>query len=140
MSTTEISPLTDTRPTARARGTAVIAAVCAALVVWIIAAPLLGVALTVVQGAGTQQVGPAAVLLVSALVGLAGWALLAVLERWTRSARSIWTALAGVVTLVSLAGPLSATTTSATVSLTCLHLAVAAVLMSLLGRSAAVRR
>jgi hypothetical protein len=76
---------------------------------------------------------------VSALAGLAGWALLAVLERWTCSARSIWTSLACVFALVSLLGPLGATTTSATVSLTCLHLAVAAVLISLLSRSAAAR-
>lgn len=139
MSATTMSTRTDTRPIRWARPTAVIAAAGAALVVWVVAAPVLGVELTVVQGTGTQQVGPVAVVLVSVLAGLVGWALLAALERWTRNARRSWVALAGVVTLVSLVGPLGATSTSGTLSLVCLHLAVAAVLIALLSRSAAAR-
>ncbi len=73
--------------------------------------------------------------IVAVLTGLAGWALLTVLERLTKRARTAWTAIALVLLLVSLAGPLSATTPAATVGLAALHLVVAAVLIIGLRRS-----
>ena len=127
----------------RSRGFAVIAAVLAALVVWSIAVPLLGVQLTVHKspgGSDLQTVGPAFVLVVSLLASLLGWGLLAVLERRTRRAGIVWTVVAGAVLLLSLAGPLTAAvTTGGKVSLVLLHLSVAAVLIPLLRRTAVPR-
>jgi Family of unknown function (DUF6069) len=68
------------------------------------------------------------------VTGLAGWALLALLARFTARARTIWTAIAVLFALLSLAGPLSilATTEANVLALALMHLAVAAVLIPIL--------
>jgi Family of unknown function (DUF6069) len=66
------------------------------------------------------------------LAALAGWGLLALLERFTARPRTIWTAIAVLVGLLSLVGPLStiaSTTVANGLSLALMHLAVAAVLI-----------
>ncbi|GIH17926.1 DUF6069 family protein [Rugosimonospora africana] len=127
-----------TRPAAArgARPLAVAATVAATLAVWAVADPLAGVRLAVRSGDSTRIVGPASVAVVGLVVGLAAWGLLALLERVSRRARGIWTGIALAVFVVSLAGPLGGATTAATVSLACLHLAAAAVLIPLLARTA----
>jgi hypothetical protein len=129
------------RPTRRARLVAVLGATAAALGVWALAGPLLGVDLTVRTSAdaATQHIGPVAVTLVGVLVGLAGWGTLALAERRTPArARTGWMILAVAVLAVSLAGPItSATTTAATIALLGMHLTVAAVLIPGLARTAA---
>jgi hypothetical protein len=125
-----------TRPQ-RARALAVIAATLAALAVWLITDPLLGIDLTGTTRPGSQQLQPITPALVagaSLAVALAGWALLALLERFTARARTIWTAVALLVALLSLAGPLSilASTEANVLALALMHLAVAAVLIPML--------
>lgn len=124
----------------RSRAVAVAAAVFAALLVWSIGVPVLGVDLTVRTGpedSGAQTIGPTLMVAVSALAALAGWALLAVLERYIHRVGAIWSAAAGVVLLASLTGPLTgATSTSAALTLVAIHAAVAVVLIPLLARTA----
>jgi peptidoglycan/LPS O-acetylase OafA/YrhL len=75
---------------------------------------------------------PALVAGTSLVAALAGWGLLALLERFTARPRTSWTAIAGLVGLLSLVGPLSAiasTTVANGLSLALMHLAVAAVLI-----------
>jgi hypothetical protein len=62
--------------------------------------------------------------------------LLAVLERLTRRARAAWTVCAVAALIASLAGPLAAQTTAASMVLAGLHLLVAGVLITGLRRSA----
>jgi len=130
--TRTVTPIT--RPW-RARALAVIAAVLAALAVWLVTDPLLGVELAAPTRPGSeelQSITPALVAGTSLVIALAGWGLLALLERFTARPRTIWTAIALLVGLLSLAGPLStiASTTAANgVSLALMHLAVAAVLI-----------
>lgn len=119
-----------TRPTRRRRALAVLGAAAATLTVWAIARPLAGVDLRVHVGSGTQHVGPATVVAVSVLTGLAAWALLAALEHFSPRAPTIWTAIALAALALSLAGPLtSGATTAAKMALTGMHLAAAAVLV-----------
>jgi hypothetical protein len=125
--------------TRRARGYVVLAATGAGLLGWAVAGPAAGVHLTVRIGsaAADQHVGPAAVVVASVLAGLAGWALLALLERHAPKARTIWTGIAVAVLAASvLAGPLGGVTTSAKVALAGLHLLVGAVLIVGLRRTA----
>ena len=123
-----------TRPR-RARALAVVAAALAALAVWLVTDPLLGFDLAGPTRPGSQElmsITPALVAGTSLVVALAGWALLALLERFTARARTIWTAIALLVALLSLAGPLSAlasTSAANAVALALMHLAVAAVLI-----------
>lgn len=141
MATTRASTPTNGSRTGSPRRTrllAVAGAALAALAVWAIADPVAGVDLAVRQGpdATPQEIGPAAVVLVSVLAGLAAWAALAVLERLSSSARRDWTILAVAVLVLSLTGPIAAATTiTGKAALAGMHLAVAAVLVPLLARS-----
>jgi Family of unknown function (DUF6069) len=111
-------------------------ATLAAVAVWAIEVPLLGIRLETQFGnAAPQGVGIGAVVL-SALAGsLAGWGLLAILERRFARARAIWTGIAIAVLLASFSLPVSAgTTTTTKVALAMMHLAVGAVLIPTLRR------
>jgi hypothetical protein len=104
--------------------------------VWVIEVPLLGIRLQTQFGnAAPQGVGIAAVVVSSLAGSLAGWGLLAILERRFARARSIWTGIAIAVLLASFSLPFSAgTTTTTKVALAMMHLAVAAVLIPTLRR------
>lgn len=108
----------------RARLLVVGGAAVSALVVWFFAVHLLGVELVVAMGSTEQPVGPVAVVGTALVAGLAGWGLLAVLQRWTTRARTVWTVVAVTVLLLSLLGPIGAITGSAMITLAILHLVV----------------
>ncbi|MFI5837691.1 DUF6069 family protein [Micromonospora sp. NPDC051300] len=131
-------PATTVRPAHRRdRLLTVLAATAATLSGWAVAVPLAGVELTARSGGGEQRVTPVAVAASTLLAGVAGWALLAVLERLTGRARTVWTAVAAVVLLLSLLGPLTGGVgRPATVTLVVLHLLAGAVLVPGLRRSA----
>jgi hypothetical protein len=136
--------LDDTRSPRRrrqVRWTAVAAAVVAAVVVWAIVGPALGRELTVgADGSSAQTVGFGVVLGVSLGASLLGLGSLALLERITGRARAIWTALAAVVLLLSLGGPISVQAPTGTkISLALLHLVVGAVLIPPLARTSPTR-
>ncbi len=127
----------------RVRLLAVALAALAGVAVWVVAdvfgvdvrQPAFGVAQQ------SQALGAPFVAVVSALAALAGWGLLAVLERLTASARRVWTAIATVALLLSLGAPLSGhgVTASSRVTLVAMHLAVGAVVITLLRRSSQPR-
>ncbi|QDO87659.1 hypothetical protein FNH13_04315 [Ornithinimicrobium ciconiae] len=105
----------------------------AALLTWLVADPVLGVDLEVLTtpgGDATRLVSAGAIVSSTIIVGLLGWALLAVLQRISGRGTTIWRWTATTVALLSLAGPLTlAQTTAATVVLTVLHVVVAAILL-----------
>lgn len=105
----------------------------AALAVWVVAGPVLGTDLAALPspGAGAAlEITPSAVVISSVVAGLLGWAVLALLERFTARAATAWRWVAGAATLLSLGGPLTlAEGVGATVTLTLMHLVVAAVLI-----------
>jgi predicted permease len=113
------------------RAMTVAAATVAAIAVWAIAVPLLGAHLLIRFGSGApESIGVDYILGATVITSLIGWGVLALLERRTPRARTIWTALAIVVVLVSLGLPLTAgTTTSTKVVLALMHVAVASVLI-----------
>ncbi|ATO13000.1 hypothetical protein CO540_03455 [Micromonospora sp. WMMA2032] len=132
-------PSTAVRPARRRdRLLTVLAATAATLLGWAVAVPLAGVELTARGGGGAaQRVTPVAVAVSTLLAGLAGWALLALLERLTARARPVWTVVAVLVLALSLLGPVGAGVGSAaTVTLVSLHLVAAAVLVPGLRRTA----
>ncbi|MFG1698810.1 DUF6069 family protein [Nonomuraea sp. NPDC049309] len=109
----------------------VLVAAASALVVWALAVPVAGVALTVRMGGGTQVVGPMSVIVAGLAAGLAGWGLLAVLERSASRPGRVWTFVAVAVLILSLLGPLgSAVGGAATAVLIVMHLVVGAVLLA----------
>jgi hypothetical protein len=111
-------------------------ATLAAVALWAIEVPLLGIRLQSQFGnAAPQSVGIVSVVLSALTASLAGWGLLAILERRFARARTIWTGIAIAVLLASLSVPVSAGTTATTkVALAMMHIAVAAVLIPTLRR------
>jgi hypothetical protein len=118
------------------RGLTVLAAAAGASLVWVLADPIGGIDLAVRAGDATRPVGFGGVLFTGLLAGVAGWALLAVLERALSRPRRTWTAIAVVVLVLSLAGPLASGADAASRTLlTGLHLIVGAVLIAGLRRT-----
>lgn len=133
---TEVRPAEPTtRARTRARALGVGGAVLAAVAVWVLAVPVLGVELLVARAGEVHPVGGGAVVASSLVAGLTGWGLLALLERLSCRARPVWTAAALAVLVLSLVGPQGGVTTAATVTLTTMHLAVAAVLVPALTKA-----
>lgn len=132
------APVDHRRSTSRVRLLGVVGAGLAAVLVWVVAVPLLGVDLRITTPTGTQTVGILVTFAFAVVAASAGWASLAVLERVTRRAIAIWTATAVAFLLVSLVPPfLNSVTTGAAVVLVLMHLVVAAVLVPTMRRTAA---
>ncbi|USQ80746.1 DUF6069 family protein [Ornithinimicrobium faecis] len=114
-----------------------------ALLLWLVAGPVLGINLDVLLTPGATTPVPVAagsVIISSVAAGLLGWALLAGLERISRHGATIWRCLAGAVALLSLGGPLSlAQSGGGTVVLTLLHLVVGGILLIALPRAGTER-
>lgn len=105
------------------------AAVLCALIVWSLTAWLGGITVVVNTGSGTQSIGGVAVAVTAAVAALVGLVVLRLLERVTGKALTIWTVVAVAVALLSLFGPLAATSVAATGVLLTLHGVVAAVVI-----------
>ncbi|MFE0421444.1 DUF6069 family protein [Streptomyces sp. NPDC058953] len=106
-------------------------AVLGPVLVWLVADPVLGHRLRITQDDQTLDIGAVPVALVALLAGLAGWGLLAALERFgVRRARAIWTGVAVAVLLLSFL-PLTGDGMSGgtRTALALMHLAVAAALV-----------
>ncbi|GHE40875.1 hypothetical protein GCM10018785_08020 [Streptomyces longispororuber] len=110
-------------------------AVLAPVLVWLVADPLLGHRPRITDGGRTLDLGAAPVAAVALLASLAGWALLAALERFAaRRARAVWTGTACAVLAVSFLPLTGGGMDGGTrLSLALMHLAVAAVLIPGLG-------
>lgn len=130
ITTPRVSPTTATRPR-RTRGIAVAAAVVATGAIYA-AARALGTdfKLTDPGKTATHQLILPEIAVFTVVFALLGWAALALLERFTRRAIAIWTALAGTVLLLSLLPiALEQATGSTKIMLIIIHATVAAVLV-----------
>lgn len=140
MSTSAIPTSHPTRERVRAirrRASAAFAAIATGLIIWVIAVPVLGVELTARSTGSEFVVGAPSVAAAGLVASLAGWGLLAALERSTARARPIWTAVALTALMLSLAGPLvQATSAAAAITLVTMHVAVGAIVVLLLRRTA----
>lgn len=120
------------------RAIAVACAVLATATIWVIAVPVAAVQLSVRTGAhaADQHIGLAAIVTVSLLTGLAAWALLASLERFTTRPLRVWIMLAILTLVISLAGPLvEGTTVTTKLVLLGMHLAVGATVIPALAKT-----
>jgi hypothetical protein len=103
MTTTTAQPVP--RSLRRHRAATVLGAVGAGAAAWAVLTQVGGVDLA--AGSPPVAVGLAQVVLTAALVGAAGSALLAALERWTAAPRRTWRTTAVIALVLSLAGPLT---------------------------------
>lgn len=114
----------------RRRGAlAVAGATVAAALPWV-AAEIAGAELEVTTAGWTIDVGLPLVLAATLVMSLAGWGLLALLQRRSGDARRTWTIVAVTVLVLSTLGPLTAEATTETrLYLVLMHVAVGAVLI-----------
>ena len=138
--TTQSRPTTDharpVRVPGRSRLAVVGVTVAAALAVWAVLVPIAGITLEAQQGS-LMHIGAGQVFFASAVLAFAGWSLLAILERRTPNARTIWTVVAMVFCSMSLGSPLnSGIGVGAKLGLASLHLVVGAVVILGLRRTA----
>ena len=131
-----------TTPRGRPRLLGLAGAVLVNEALWLLATFVLGMQLQAPASSPDLQptaIGPLLVAIASVVGYLAGWAVLAVLERLTVRvrARAIWLGLALVALLASLALPLGGTGIDAAnrLVLVLMHLAVAAVLVLAAGQT-----
>jgi predicted permease len=122
----------------RARALCAAAGALAAALAWTVEVPLLGIHLNFRFGTGhIQTIAVGQVIGVTVAAALLGWLLLAILERRTPRARSLWTAIAVAALAASLALPLAAaTTTSAVAALIVMHMTVGATVIPAMARTA----
>ena len=115
----------------RNRALAVVGAVVAAVLVWVVGEPWLGYDMIIkAEGQEPQDLGASAIVMFSLFFSLLGWALLALLERVTPRARLIWTVVALVFLAVSFFPLFTIEASGGTkVVLALAHVAVAAVLI-----------
>lgn len=127
-----MTPTTSAGPSpALVRAGTVAAAAVAALVVWAVADLLLGIPL-VAQGppdSPPMEIGAVPTLVVAVGSGLAGWGLLAALERYVPRGRTVWVVIAVAVVLLSLVPVAGAQGTAAQMVLGLQHLLVGAVVV-----------
>jgi predicted Co/Zn/Cd cation transporter (cation efflux family) len=125
-------------PRRRWRAGVVVAAVLLALLTWLVANLIDASPIQVRMQDEVVGITGVSVLMTSVLAALAGWALLALLERLSPAGRRIWTAIAVVVLLLSLIAPLSYGIGAASKwSLVALHVVTGLVLIAGLPRSRA---
>lgn len=105
----------------------VVASVVCAVALWVLATQVSGLELEVRRGDEPASVGMVAVIVTATVCSALGLGALRLLERRSRRALTTWTGLVVVTTLVSLAGPLAATSATARGTLIGLHLLVAVV-------------
>ena len=142
-----MSPLSTVAPVPirvrrRTRALAIAGAVVVSSLIWIVTVWGFGHRLVVTDGSGSQsqEIGLPAVILLSLVVSLLGWGLLALLERFTTRAGVIWAAVAATALAVSvlpLTGPGTAPATR--LSLGLMHVAVAAILITVFYRTSTRR-
>ncbi len=115
-------------------------AVVIALAIWAVAR-FAGAGFLVPAWDGSQdQVGPVDVIVMATVASLAGWALLAVMERFVSRALRVWTITAATVTALSIVPLVLMTGSQAppatTIPLALMHIAVGATVISFFRRSA----
>jgi hypothetical protein len=141
LTTNTTAPAVPDMKQGRARALCAAGGILAAALAWTAEVPLLGIHLNFRFGTGHIQTIPAGqVIGVTLAAALLGWLLLAFLERRTRRARFLWTAIALAALAASLALPLAAaTTTAATAALIVMHLTVGAAVIPAMARTARTR-
>ncbi|MGC8480904.1 MAG: DUF6069 family protein [Acidimicrobiales bacterium] len=138
MTTTTMTGTVPHRNTLKIRLFAVHNAVLAAIVAWVVEVHLLGISLVTQFGSSAPRTLPLVqIIAVSGAVSLAGWAVLSFIERRSGRAAVSWTVLAVAVVFASLALPIAAAVSVASmVALIVMHIAVAASYVPFMYRSA----
>ena len=117
------------RTTADRVAAVIVLAATVAATSWTLAVPALGVDLAVGEGDGSRTIGLVSVVVSTLVAALVGWAALVLLGRWSRGRRT-WAWAAATLTVLSLVSPLTmADSAAAALTLSAMHVAVAAVIV-----------
>jgi len=127
--TTDTAPVRGRATVRRRRALGIVATLVVTLAVWLLG-HLAGADYWIADSQGTVRIDALVTTQVTVVLGLVGWGVLALLERLTRYATTIWTVLAAVVVVASMIPIVLVEATTATrIALAAVHLAVGAVLV-----------
>ena len=91
-------------------------------------------------GSDDRTIGFGQVIVMTGVTGLIAWGLLAVLERITSRAKTIWTVIAVIVVVLSILGPIDGgVDTASKVVLALMHVGAAATIVPLMRRTIITR-
>jgi hypothetical protein len=141
LTTTTTAPAVPDIKQGRTRALCAAGGALAAALAWVVEVPLLGIHLDFRFGTGRiQTIAAGQVIGIALAASLLGWLLLALLERRTPHARTLWTTIALAALAASLTLPLAAATTaSAAAGLIVMHLAVGAAVIPATAHTAQAR-
>jgi hypothetical protein len=122
------------------REMAIVAAIVVNVIILVVGRLVTGEFPVATTGADDRTVGFGQVILMTGVSGLIAWGLLAVLERTTSRAKTIWTVIAVIAFLLSIVGPLDGGVDAASkVVLALMHVGAAATIIPLMRRTVATR-
>lgn len=128
------------------RAAGVVASIVAATVTWLALTNIAGIALRVPTYAGTppstSALGLGQVIVTTLIAALLAWGVLIAVERFSRTARRLWTIVAPAVAVASLLVPLTAPALAGSqrLSLAVFHVVVASALILTLRPTLAVQK
>jgi hypothetical protein len=132
---TDTTPVRGRASVRRRRALGIVATLVVTLAVWLIG-HLAGADYWISDSQGTVRIDALVTAQVTVILGLAGWAVLALLERLTRYGTTVWVVLATVVVVASMIPVVLVEATTVTrIALAAVHLAVGAVLVPALVRA-----
>jgi hypothetical protein len=122
------------------REMAIVAAIVVNVIILVVGRLATGEFPVAKDGEGERTVGFGQVILMTGVSGLIAWGLLAVLERATSRAKTIWTVIAVTAFLLSIVGPLDGgVDTASKIALVLMHVGAAATIIPLMRRTVATR-
>jgi hypothetical protein len=122
------------------REMAIVAAIVVNVIILVVGRLVTGEFPVATTGEDDRTVGFGQVILMTGVSGLIAWGLLAVLERTTSRAKTIWTVIAVIAFLLSIVGPLDGGVDAVSkVVLALMHVGAAATIIPLMRRTVATR-
>ena len=122
------------------REMAIVAAIVVNVIILVVGRLAIGEFPVATAGEGERTVGFGQVILMTGMSGLIAWGLLAILERTTSRAKTIWTAIAVIAFLLSIVGPIDGgVDTASKIVLVLMHVGAAATIIPLMRRTVATR-
>jgi hypothetical protein len=120
------------------REVAIVAAIVVNVIILVVGRLVNGEFPVATTGSDERAVGFGQVIIMTGVTGLIAWGLLAVLERITSHAKTIWTVIAVIAFLLSILGPIDGgVDTASKVVLALMHVGAAATIIPLMRRTVA---
>ena len=122
------------------REVAIVAAIVVNVIILVVGWLVNGAFPVATTGSDERTVGFGQVILMTGVTGLIAWGLLAILERITSRAKTVWTVIAVIAFFLSILGPIDGgVDTASKIMLSLMHVGAAATIVPIMRRTVATR-